>query len=280
MHSNTLSCAGVEPLEDKLVPFDECCKVLGIELTLTKSLSGIVTVCNAQYRCDELITFMEEVLAAGVLTRCEGERLRGRLQFASNQLFGRRFRNCFRELNSHVARGFTKIADELSSALALMCCILKTNQPRLVDTNFLDWVHLYVDASFEPGGHSGLGGVLYNCNRECIGCFSEKVGQNLLDALMEADQKTAIFELEGLAIATAIDRFEVFIRGKRLVVFTDNQSVQTSVVRCRSKNNNMDLIIRKICSTEERLGIIAWIERVPSQSNPSDGLSREVHESY
>ena len=76
------------------------CKVLGIELTLTKSLSGIVTVCNTQSRCDELIAFMEEVLAAGVLTRCEGERLRGRLQFASNQLFGSRFRNCLRELNS------------------------------------------------------------------------------------------------------------------------------------------------------------------------------------
>ena len=88
------------------------------------------------------------------------------------------------------------------------------------------------------------------------------------------------FELEGLATATAIDLFEVF-RGRRLVVFTYNQSVQTSVVKCRSKNDNMvDLIIRKICSTEERLGIVAWIERVPSQSNPSDGLSREVHESY
>ena len=45
-------------------------------------------------------------------------------------------------------------------------------------------------------------------------------------------------------------------------------------------NESMDLIIRKICSFEESLGIISWIERVPSQSNPSDGLSREVTKTY
>ena len=107
-----------------------------------------------------------------------------------------------------------------------------------------------------------------------------KVGQDLLDLLMKANQKTAIFELEGLAIAVVIDLFEGLIKGRRFVVFTDNQSAQSSVIRCKSKSDSMDLIIRKICSTEERLGIIAWIERVPSQSNPSDELSREVHESY
>ena len=96
---------------------------------------------------------------------------------------------------------------------------------------------------------------------------------------MKTDQKTAIFELEGLRLAVAIDLFECLIKGS-LVVFIDNQSAQSSVIKCKSKNDNMDLIIGKICSTEERLGIIAWIERVPSQSNPSDGLSREVHESY
>ena len=32
----------------------------------------------------------------------------------------------------------------------------------------------------------------------------------------------------------------------------------------------MNLIIRSICSLEEELGVMAWIERVPSQSNPAD----------
>ena len=33
---------------------------------------------------------------------------------------------------------------------------------------------------------------------------------------------------------------------------------------------------RFVCSSEESLDIMAWIERVPSQSNPSDILSREI----
>jgi hypothetical protein len=38
----------------------------------------------------------------------------------------------------------------------------------------------------------------------------------------------------------------------------------------------MDLIIKNICCTEESLNSISWIERVPSQSNPADVLSREL----
>ena len=70
--------------------------------------------------------------------------------------------------------------------------------------------------------------------------------QRLLDSLMRADQKTTIFELEGLAIVTAFDVFAEMIKGRRIVIFTDNQSVQSSVIKCKSKNDNMDLISKKI----------------------------------
>ena len=36
----------------------------------------------------------------------------------------------------------------------------------------------------------------------------------------------------------------------------------------------MNLIVRSVCSAEEKLGLVTWIERVPSQSNPADELSR------
>jgi hypothetical protein len=28
----------------------------------------------------------------------------------------------------------------------------------------MDWVHVYVDASFEPNGCSGVGGVAFDCH--------------------------------------------------------------------------------------------------------------------
>jgi hypothetical protein len=54
--------------------------------------------------------------------------------------------------------------------------------------------------------------------------------------------------------------------------------VQASLVKCRSNNDNLDLIIKNVCAAEEDLGIMCWIERVPSFSNPADSLSREITE--
>jgi hypothetical protein len=265
---------------DKLVPYSECCKVLGVELALYRTPEGMLEVRNTPKRAEELRTTIQDLLHAGVLKRADGERLRVRLQFASNQLFGRRFRNCLRELNSHLSRGLRQINPNLEMALQMMAHLLTNNAPRQVDTNFMNWVHLYVDASFDPDGYSGIGGILLDSSGRCLGCFSETVEAQLLASIMSSTQETAILELEGLAVATALDTFQGSLKSVRVVVFTDNQSVQASIIKCKSHNLNLDLIIRRVCSSEESLCTIAWIERVPSYSNPADKLSREECESY
>ena len=117
-----------------------------------------------------------------------------------------------------------------------MSSLLELNQPRQVDVNFFDWVHLYGDASFEPSGHSGVGGVLYDSVGSCLACFNENVSGELLKSLSRPEQKTAMFELEGLAVVAAFKGFSNVMRGKGLVVFTDNQGVQSSLVKCKSQN--------------------------------------------
>ena len=259
---------------DKLVPYSQCCKVLGVEVDLTKSPSGMLEVRNTEARQNELISCMRGILEKGVLPRAEGERLRGRLQFASNHLFGRRFRNCLKELNTHVSRGFRVVTKELRESLELMVELLTENAPRQVDVNFLDWVHIYVDAAFEPKGFSGVGGLILDHAGRCLSCFSEEVPSELVEKLKKDEQKTVIFELEGLAIAAALHTFGAFAKGRRVVIFTDNQSAQSCIIKCKSVNRHMNLIVRSVCSAEEKLGLVTWIERVPSQSNPADELSR------
>ena len=77
--------------DKKLVSYSTCCKVLGIELELMHSPSGHVSLANTDVRREELTSFLKQTLDQGVLAKHEAERLRGRLQFASNQLFGCRF---------------------------------------------------------------------------------------------------------------------------------------------------------------------------------------------
>jgi hypothetical protein len=264
---------------DKLVPYETCCKVLGIELDFTRSPSGSFEVVNTQARREELCLFIGEILEKGTLSRPDAERLRGRLQFASNHLFGRRFKNCLRELNTHISRGFKSLTPELCAALRMISHLLELNKPRVVDTCHFEWVHLYVDAAYEPAGQSGIGGLLLASDGSCLGFFSESVSKELVESIKRPDQKTVIFELEGLAVAIGLSVFHSMLAGKRVVIFTDNQAVQSCLIRCKSANLHMDYIVRYVCRQEERLSTMAWIERVPSQSNPSDSLSREVVES-
>ena len=99
------------------------------------------------------------------------------------------------------------MSKELAESLELMVELLTENAPRQVDINFLDWVHIYVDAAFEPTGYSGVGGLILNSSGQCLGCFSEEVPPLLVEKLKKEDQKTVIFELEGLAIAAALSTF-------------------------------------------------------------------------
>eukprot|EP00435_Cladocopium_sp_Y103_P041803 s1348_g11.t1 len=266
---------------DKMVPYDQCCKVLGIELNLTKSPSGTFTIANTRSRKDELCKSMQSALDTGLLSKGDAEKLRGRLQFASNHIFGRRLRNCLRELNLHINRGLRTVVPELAAAaLRAMIFLVSHNEPRIVETRHFEWVHMYVDAAYEPDGFSGIGGVLYDSTGECIAYFSEVVTPELVEAVRRPEQKTVIFELEGLAIAVGLDVFTRWIKGKRVIVFTDNQSAQSCVIKCKSANVHMDQMIRRICSLEEKLGVLSRIERVPSQSNPADELSRKEVEMY
>eukprot|EP00435_Cladocopium_sp_Y103_P040928 s2951_g11.t1 len=244
---------------DKLVPYSTCCKVLGVELDLTKTPGGTFAIANTVSRKDELKDTLQHILNEGFLGRSEAERLRGRLQFASNQLFGRRFRNCLRELNKHINRGMKTLSADLRSALTALKCLIDANVPR---------------------GYSGIGGQLYDMNGECLGFFSEKVSDSLLESIKRPDQLTVIFELEGLAVAAGLQVFSQIITGKRVIVFTDNQAVQSCIVKCKSANEHMDSMIRRICSLEESMGLLAWLERVPSQSNPADEMSRSHYHMF
>ena len=65
----------------------------------------------------------------------------------------------------------------------------------------------------------------------------------MLESIIRLDQQTAIRELEGLAVAVALELFQESMRGTRIVIFTDNQRVQACLVKCKSRNDHVDLII-------------------------------------
>ena len=105
---------GWEISDRKLVPFSTCCRVLGVELDLgdTKLWQGLVQ--NTEDRRKELLDELDAVIATKLLKKHPAERLRGRLQFASRQMFGRRMNRCLRALTSHIMSGRSSLSLSLN----------------------------------------------------------------------------------------------------------------------------------------------------------------------
>ena len=105
---------------DKLLPYDTVCKVLGVQLDFKMSGERLTLVSNTVDGVTELCEAIDSVLSSGTLKRSDGERLRGRLLFASGQLFGRKIRNLIRIVSKHIHSGRKIMGDETTDALKLI----------------------------------------------------------------------------------------------------------------------------------------------------------------
>lgn len=177
--SALFSFLGWKLSEDKLVPFSSVCKILGVRLDLNESRLGSAQVSNAPERVEELATEISKVLGSKTLSRHEGEKLRGRLEFANAQLFGRSLKQSLRDLGMHIASGGQNLSDSMIGALKLLRAALTANEPRQISSKLSDHVRLYVDASYEPGGGSGIGGMCINRCGKAPGFITEKVPPEL-----------------------------------------------------------------------------------------------------
>ena len=126
---------------DKLIDYHTVCKVLGVEFDLKMAGAGLAVVSNTEDRVRELCEQLNDVLRAQRLNRTDGEKLRGRLQFANGQLFGRTARNSLRILSRHIASGRQTLGEETASALSCLHDQLLQNSPRKNP-----WVHVRLRA--------------------------------------------------------------------------------------------------------------------------------------
>ncbi|CAE7301965.1 unnamed protein product [Symbiodinium sp. CCMP2592] len=262
---------------DKLLPYDVCCKVLGIKIDMSEARLGLFKLANTEKRVLELTAALDEVLLAGRLSHSDCERLRGRLQFASGQLFGRRAKVALHQLSRHHGGRLSEVTSE---ACRFLRRLVSSNQSRSISRQLGNVVHVYVDASFSDEGKlCGIGGMAYDHKGSLLQWFGENLDASLVSQVMtsfERVKETVIFELEALAVYVALKFFFKALKGKNVVVFTDNEGVHGAFVKCWTVSQFATHVIDAVCAIEESLGFMIWYDRVPSVSNPSDPLSRGV----
>ena len=120
----------VAPEEKKNKPFSEVFDVLGVRIDLSCQHQGVVQVRNTPQRIEELKQTIRQITTKGTLTYEEAQRLRGRLIFAEQQVWGR---------NAHqavVAIGDVSPATDSPQPLifwATECCAVTDTQRRALD---------------------------------------------------------------------------------------------------------------------------------------------------
>ena len=260
---------------DKLLPYHVCCKVLGIELDLSDARLGLAVMRNTAKRREELILALESVLKAQCLGHREAERLRGRLQFASGQLFGRLARHAIHALTR---RGSSSgLSEKLQWALSFLIDLLKQGKPREISCNLQSSRFVFVDASFEEGGQAGLGGLVYDSSGNILKWFSCAVPEiftKVLQTCFGWQRETVIYELEALAVPLALDLFRAELTSRSIAIFTDNEGVHGSFVKCWSENPVGSALAYLTGLKELSLQSVFYYDRVPSHSNPADKPSR------
>ena len=189
---------------DKALPFGNVFGALGIQVDLSCFDRGFIEFSNTEKRRLELCQLIDSILASRRLSSVDALKVRGRLQFADGQLFGRVGKLCLNEVTSHAfASVSSEISDRLHSLLSMFKCQLSSGPPRQICGVSSGCFYIFTDACFERGHHSwpcGIGGVLFDSAGLALQVFSFGLNSFHMNALGVSVKHTIIFEAELLAI--------------------------------------------------------------------------------
>ena len=262
---------------DKCLPFSTCFSALGITVNLEHIRDGWAEFGNTAKRRAELGDTLEDVCNRKRLTVSEALRLRGRMQFADGQIFGRASRLCLREVDKHVFEtSGSALSDDSLAAISRFACLLREGAPRKISIDAGSPWLLFTDACYEKGAAwaCGLGGVLFGPTGELHSFFSHCLNDEQREALGELREKTIIFEAELLSVCIAFALWSRLFAGHPIVCYVDNNAVRDVLISGRGRSNIAKHLVEVLLNLEDSHSVLTWIARVPSPSNVSDGPSR------
>ena len=136
---------------DKDLPFGVKFKALGVEVDLEDWQNGKASFRNTAKRVDELVKTITDILECGSMTSQVALSLRGRMQFAKSQIWGRSAKLCLNAVTAHAHSTATgSLNDSLVAALVSFRESLTNAHPRIITAQWDSPLLLFTDASFCP----------------------------------------------------------------------------------------------------------------------------------
>ena len=244
---------------DKAKPFADTVAALGVTLNVSSLQRGLVTIDNTAHRKSEICSAIDNIISSGLLGKLEALRLRGRMQFASGQIFGRLAKKVLAVITSHAYGSSTsQLSADMVKSLVLYKKLLGVDVPRELRIGSNRSFFVFTDASFEPDHPSwqaGLGAVLCSTEGRIIQYFSVHADAALRKKLNVSQKKTIIFELEFFAIWCALHSWSKWFRDSQVVLYTDNDGVRDCLIACQTDSMNGRQILDACLRAEFELRI-------------------------
>ena len=261
----------------KCVPFDSQCSALGVVFDLSESESKVCKVSNTLRRVEELASDILAVISVGHIGRVDAQKLRGRMQFAEGQLFGRIGKRCVRVLSDHACGRSFVLNSKSSTMLKNFVDMLQSGIPRLVCAKDFGTKIVLTDACYERDAREwicGAGGVFFDPDKHVKEFFSIQLSADQRILLGENSKKQLIFEAETISAVIAFVLWMDDILHQFSILFVDNEATKFSLIKGGSDNPVVDALAEIFCNYEKKFQGFNWIARVSSYSNVADSPSR------
>ena len=286
MSGNTSKCVslffqliGWKIAEDgsKAKGFNDVFDCLGVTFDLSHTLSNSsVEISNTDSRIKELTKEIESIVSSGRLKRVLGNKLRGRMQFAENQIFGRLNRRCLKAIAEHCAVGSERLNNQTIVLLEEFKHALSLGRPRKISAKLHDTWIIFTDAFYEASSDvvAGAGGVIVSPYGTIDEYFSEPVDLQLAVMMGHGTKGTIIFEAELLAVWIAVKLWHHGFSDSMLVVYVDNDALRGAYAASTTRSGLVGKLLEALNIIEENFNIHVWVARVPTKCNVADRPSR------
>ena len=261
----------------KCVPFGTSCEVLGVVFNLENTSDGLAHISNTASRVEEIVAEILKVTTEGVITLTAAQKLRGRMQFAEAQLYGRTGKRCLRALRDACCRKRTKFQNHEIHSLKLFSKMLELGRPRVISWDKRNSVVIFTDACYERDAKDlvcGLGAVLYDeftGNHRFFSCALDEEQRAMLG---ERSKKQIIFEAETFCAVLAYLVWSDHLNLRNSFLYVDNEGTKYCLMKGASDNEMVDAICAVFAELEMWMQENCWLARVASFSNIADKPSR------
>ena len=265
---------------DKAQPFALSFQALGVKIDLSKFCEGSILFSNTERRISELKDTFQKILETGLLPQSFALKLRGRMQFADGQLFGRTGKTCMRTITSFAYGDAGPVLTPAArNAIARFLKRLCADAPRVISILSERPWFVFTDASYDVSNKQrpcGLGGILFDQSGQAVEFFSVCLTAEQIRLLGGDRSQQIIFVAELLALVVAARRWGPSLFAKPVMFYVDNNSTRDVAISASARTCVPSSLVEHLVHAEERLSFYPWYSRVPSPSNPADSPSREL----